>query len=319
MNRDNEAELPEAMLAEAASWHVRSEDERPDAMDWDAFTDWLEADPRHRHAFDQMALTADAIDRHKTELGVADADEDDDVSPQRGRGALWRWGGLAIAASLAAIVAAPQFLVPAPAVYATQAGSSRIALADGSSVLLAPHSRLTVAGRAQDHMDITGGAIFDIRHDPSRTLTISAGGVSISDIGTRFDVQQQDEAVRVSIAEGRVRVSGQALAQPIALAAGSGLTFDANAGTAIVAPVKAADVGAWQDGRLSYDNAPLALVATDLRRYAGVRVNVPAPLRSRRFSGTLIVDDGEKALRDLVQLMDLRLGGHAGAWRLEQR
>jgi transmembrane sensor len=79
------------------------------------------------------------------------------------------------------------------------------------------------------------------------------------------------------------------------------------------------EIGAWQDGRLTYDNSSLALVAADLSRYAGVKVDVPANLRSRRFSGTLIVDDGEKALRDLVELMDLRVGGHAGAWRIEQR
>ena len=108
------------------------------------------------------------------------------------------------------------------------------------------------------------------------------------------------------------------MAAPVRLAAGNGLSYDPGAGTATVAPVNSGDVGSWKDGRLTYDNATLALVAGDLHRYAGVTVDIPPALRERRFSGTLIVDNGDAALRDLVQLMGLRLGGHAGAWRLEQ-
>ncbi|WP_177198439.1 FecR domain-containing protein [Novosphingobium sp. CF614] len=316
MNRETESDLPEALLLEAAQWHLRCEDPRDDAMDWDAFSDWLGADPRHRRALDQMTLTADTIDEHRATLIE---DEEEVAPPAPGARRFWRWGGLAIAASLAAVVAVPQLMGPTPEVYATDAQARRVALADGSSVMLAPHSRLTVEGRSQDNMSLEGGALFNIRHDPSRTLTISAGDVSVSDIGTRFDVQQQDSAVRVAVAEGRVRVSSQAMAQSVGLAAGDGLTFDGAVGTATVAPVKVQEIGSWQNGRLTYDNASLALVAADLSRYAGVKVEVPAALRFRRFSGTLIVDDGEKALRDLVELMDLRLGRDAGAWRIEQR
>ena len=327
MNRENESDLSEALLLEAAQWHLRCADEQGDAMDWDAFSAWLEEDPRHNLAFDQMALTGDALDRHRetladlpdeASLAAQDADTVRVASPS---GVLrrWRWGGLAIAASLAALLVLPQVTAPAPTVYETTAASQRISLADGSFVVLAPHSRLTVEGRGEDTMDLAGGALFDIRHDPSRALTISAGNARISDIGTRFDVQQQDDAVRVAVAQGRVNVSTDAMARPVALLAGSGVTVDSAAGTAVVAPVKTDDVGGWQEARLSYDNASLALVVADLRRYAGVKVEVPVALRSRRFSGTLIVDDGEKALRDLAELMGLHLDGHTGAWRLEPR
>lgn len=317
MTREKHADLPDAMLSEAAEWHLHCEDPHPDAMDWDAFIAWLEADPRHRIALDQMALTANMLDRNKTTLADSDAREAISALPRRP--AYRRWAGLAVAACIAAVIAVPQFMTPRQSVYATDARSQRIALADGSSVLLAPHSRLTVEGRAQDRIAMAGGAMFDIRHDPARTLTIVAGDVRISDIGTRFDVQQQEGAVRVAVAEGKVRVGAGTMAQPISLKPGDGLTIDAEAGTAVLSPVNAADVGAWRDGRLSYHNASLALVAADLRRYAGVRVEVPTALRTRRFSGTLIVDDGEKALRDLVELMDLRLGGRAGAWRIDPR
>lgn len=315
----------DAVLAEAVRWHLASE---RDDMDWDAFTRWLEADPRHRRVFDEVALTGAMLGEYASGLPEESTgamlmpanDEDDEPIVARPRpGARWRWGGFAIAASLAALVAVPQMLSPAAQVYATQGDARRVALLDGSSVLLAPRSRLSVEGRGQERMTLSGGAIFDIRHDPARQLEISAGSVTITDIGTRFDVQAEGHAVRVAVVEGRVEVSADALTDPVRLDAGRGLAFDGEAGTATVAAVKAADVGAWQDGRLSYENAPLALVVADLRRYAGVTVDVPAHLRDRRFSGTLIVDDGDAALRDLVQLMGLRLGGSHGAWTVEPR
>ncbi|AIT82035.1 FecR family protein [Novosphingobium pentaromativorans] len=315
------------ILAEAVRWHLASGD---DSMDWDAFTLWLEADPAHRKAFDEIALTDMMLGEHREELAepaapefetpmeatYAEAANDRVVRPVFGK--RLRWAGFAVAAALTAVLAVPQFMGPAPELYETAAASQRIALEDGSTILLAPRSHLTIEGRNRDRMALSGGALFDIRHDPSRRLTITAGDLAISDIGTRFDVQEQKDTVRVAVVEGKVQVSSQALDAPVKLAAGSGLDFDGAKGTATIASIKPVDVGSWQEGRLSYENARLVLVAADLHRYAGVSVEVPASLRDRRFSGTLIVDDGDAALRDLVQLMGLRLSGHAGAWRLEQ-
>ncbi|MCJ2178286.1 FecR family protein [Novosphingobium album (ex Hu et al. 2023)] len=331
--------MNDQILAEAARWHIASGD---DAMDWDAFTIWLEADPRHSAAYDEVALADGVLQEHRATLqdsapdtagkvvpltAVNDALSRDTAPGPAGGGAeivrpafgkRTRWAGMAIAATLAAVLAVPQFMAPAAQVYETTAVSRKIALEDGSTIVLAPRSNLTVEGRHQDHMALSGGALFDIRHDPDRQLTITAGGLDISDIGTRFDVQAQDKLVRVGVVEGKVEVRSGSLAAPVQLVAGKGLSFDGRAGTASVAAVRSEDVGAWQKGRLSYDNAPLALVVTDLRRYAGAEVAVPDALSDRRFSGTLVIGDGDTALRDLAQVMGLRLGGRAGAWRLEQ-
>lgn len=323
MNRDDET-----ILSEATGWLVASEG--PDAdMDWDAFTHWLEADARHRHAYDEVALTGLALDDHRSELALAPqpasiletataavANDAFVSAPARFTRGM-RWGGFAIAASLAAVLVVPRMIAPAPVIYQTQGSPERIALADGSTVLLAPHSALSLADKAGGRMTLEGGALFDIRHDPARRMNITAGALEVHDIGTRFDIQAEGDAVRVAVDQGNLEVTSQALDAPVRLAAGKGLSFDGRAGTATVAPVRAGTVGAWQKHRLSYDNAPLALVVSDLRRYAGVSVDVPVSLRDRRFSGTLIVDSGEAAVRDLAQLMGLRLSGRTGAWRLD--
>lgn len=317
MNRDDET-----IMERAIAWHLAS---ARDDMDWDGFTAWLEADPRHRAAYDEVALT-DAV------LGDLDPLPDsaaraanDDEGEGGGEGALtmlparrgWlRWGGAAIAASLAALALVPQLREPAPQVYATGAGMQTIALADGSRIELAPRSRLTVAGRDQDRLALEGGAFFAIPHDPSRTLVIAAGGVEITDIGTSFDVQAAPGRVQVEVTEGEVSLSAPQLARPVQLAAGRAFRFDARAGRAETLPLRAGEGGEWREGRLSYANEALALVAADLARYAGVKVDLAEGIEDRHFSGTLAVDDGEAALRDLAQLMGLAVERDGAGYRL---
>jgi len=311
--------IDDTILSQAAEWHAASDS---DAMDWTGFTAWLEADPRHRQAYDEIALADSLLADHRDTLQAAPAQDlpaQEPMAAYSARSSWMRWTGVAIAASLAALLALPNFLPASPDVYETAAASRRIALEDGSSVLLAPHSRLTVEGEHQERLALAGGAWFDIVHDPDRRMTIAAGDVRISDIGTSFDVQNDRGQVRVEVADGKVEVASSALAGPIRLAAGKGLLYDGAAGTASVSEIPREDAGDWRKGRLTYDFVPLPLVAADLGRYAGLSVTVPDSLSNRRFSGTLVIGDGEAAVRDLSQVMELSLQRNAGGYRLGER
>lgn len=305
----------ETILAEAAAWHLAGE---RDDMDWAGFTVWLEANPRHRTAYDEIALADAALKRHRDALApLVGEPSTAHTAPVRRRWPLWAGG--AVAAAIAVLVVVPQFATPRLETYATAGSPRTIALDDGANVVLAPHSRLTVAGRSHDQLALDGGAYFAVAHDPHRTLTIRAGGLEIGDLGTHFEVQTDGKAVRVEVSEGRVEVSGQALGKPVELAAGRRILFDPDRNLAMVGRVAASDVGEWREGRLSYDAAPLALVADDLARYAGVEVSVPQALAGRRFSGTLSIKNGDSAVRDLAQLMELDLSRRANTYRLSQR
>lgn len=311
MNRD-----ADTITARAVQWHLASES---DDMDWGGFADWLDADPRHRAAYDEIALTDAALG----EVGMAEEAPpplaaNDDESPPRRRG--WAvWGGGALAASLAALALVPQLTAPAPQSYSTGAAAQNIALADGSRIALAPHSRLTIEGRQQEHIALEGGAWFDIRHDPSRQLVIDAGSVTISDIGTSFDVQASSGQVAVEVAEGQVALSSDRLEKSVQLAAGHAFRFDVKAGTAVTRPLEEGEAGEWREGRLTYRNEALGLVAADLARYAGVRIELSEGIANRQFSGTLAVGNGEAAARDLAQLMGLGLERSGTGYRMVAR
>jgi transmembrane sensor len=306
----------ESIHVAAADWHVASE---RDDFDWDGFTAWLEADPRHVRAYDELALTDILVRDHAPLLAKSVETGDDTVVAFTPRRRWPLWAGAAMAASLVAMVAIPRFAEPAPQVYQTAATSRTLALNDGSTIILAPRSRLEISGRDQASMKLAGGAWFDIRHDPARTLAIAVGDATISDIGTSFDVQNAADSLRVAVAEGALGVVSDTLDKPIRLAAGRALMLDRRAHTALVGPTGAAPAGEWRKGRLTYDQAPLRLVAGDLARYAGVTVAVDKAVAERRFSGTLITGNGKAAARDLSELMGLALVAGADGYRLRER
>lgn len=313
MNRDFEA-----IAEQAAAWHAAS---LAEDMDWDGFTAWLEADPRHAAAYDEVALADALATEHGAGLALPVAANDEDAfdTPVARAHGWKRWAGVAIAASLVAVLVVPQIAVqPAAQVYATGDVARTVALDDGSRIIVAPHSRLDVGGRHQDRLALSGGAWFEIRHDPSRSMEISAGDLTISDIGTSFDVQATPRHVRVEVSEGVVSVSSERLSSRVQLAQGRALHFDGERGTSAVMPFDTKDAGEWRSGRLTYDSAPLALVVADLSRYAGVEVTLAPALGQRQFSGTLVIGNGETALRDLSQVMGVELGRSDGGYSLSE-
>ncbi len=285
-------------MREAVAWHAMLS--RDDA-DWDGFTAWLEADPANARAYDSIALADALVDEHRDTLtDVLDAPAPTPWWRRRGiaAGAL----GGAIAATLAAVmVAVPATQSPVAAkTWQTGAGERRtIAFADGAEATLAPATRLAAQG---GHLTLDGTAFFSIRHDPSRPVTITANGVTVSDVGTRFEMAADTSGVRVAVTEGEVAVAPRGKAA-VPVTAGHRVLV---AGGAVETGLAASgDVASWRGGRLIYDRVPLALVAADIARYAGGRVTVDPRDADRRFSGAMAIGDRVTMARSLAVLMEL--------------
>lgn len=284
-------------MREAVAWHAML---ARDDVDWDGFTAWLEADPAHQAAYDTVALGDALFEEHRETLaGLLTAPA---PTPWwRRRAALSGVFGGAVAASLTALfVIVPLTRGPETQRWQTKAGESRtIAFADGARATLAPDTKLAATG---GRLKLDGTAFFDIRHDPARPVTITANGVTVTDVGTRFDMAADKDGVRVAVAEGEVAVA------PV-----GGVAVPLTAGhSAIVANGRfeanvtaSGDVAAWRGGRLVYDRVPLALVAADIARYAGGRVTVDPDDAGRRFSGAMSIGDRVTMARSLATLMEL--------------
>lgn len=296
--------MDEQLLDEAIAWQREL---AGDDADWDGFTAWLEADPKHRRAFDEISLIDRMVDDRAADLhSILPADREE-AAPAAGRRRL-------IVGSVAAALAVAVGLSLAQprhqdSIYATAAGETRrIALGDGTAVELAPSSKLTIAAADRTALSLAHGeAFFTVRHDPSRNLSITAGDFAISDIGTKFAVSLSGDALRVGVAEGHVSVAGGHV--DTSLSAGEQLIARSGA-TARKSSVAAGDVGSWRRGRLVYTDAPLGLVVADIARFSGQRIILSPELQGRRFSGVLAIGDGSKLLAKLAELMAL-------SWRVE--
>lgn len=309
-----QSDIDDAILDEALSWRARLE--RDDA-DWDAYTRWLEADPRHRHAFNSIELVAAAVDDHRDPLRAVLR------APQpalRARNHVARraaYIGAGLAATFALFLSVPSVWRPeaVQSYQADGAGARQIALAGGIGVTLSRSSRIIVHGKDAHRIELAAGeAYFDVRHDPSRALTISAGRYSITDIGTRFSVNRAGDAFRVAVSEGMIDVSSARSGRNVHVTAGHQLL--AEGGEMTLAAMASAQVGSWQQGRLSYSNAPLALVIADIERYSGRPVLVDPSLENAHFSGELVIGDGSKLLSDLAAVMGAEVRRKQGVDRI---
>lgn len=308
--------ISDSTYEEAAAWLTRQQD---DAMDWDGFTLWLEADAQHRVAFDELALVDAALDRNAAPL-FREVPKEDHPSANERHAVRWArvvaLGAGAIAAGLGALFwLGPRH--PSPALQDYRSGPAQtiqVALQDGGRVLLAPSSRLTMQGLT---WSLEGSALFDIPHRAGRTLKISAGDFEVTDIGTRFTIENDPEAVIVELAEGSVAVSSSHLAKPVSLSKGQAFMADPARGTVRLASIEPQIVGSWRTGRLEFDNAPLALVARQISRYSGEQVTVDPQIADQPFSGVIAVNHGEAPETSLAQILSLKVKRVDGTVRLE--
>lgn len=302
---------------EAVDWAARVADR--DFTDWDGFTAWLEADADRSARYDAAVVALADVERTVAQLPAATSAVATPLrKPVPARLHAARWLGAAAAAAVIGAIGGNAWQERAqPYVVETRAGEQRVlALADGSSVILAAGSRLLLDRADQRRATVDAGeALFRVRHDASRPFRVGAGGLTLTDIGTVFDVKRAGALTRVAVAEGAVLVDPDGAA----LRLDAGETVVADGDRLVAGRVEVSDVGAWHEGRLAYDGAPLSEVAADLSRQLGRRVRVSPAVAARQFRGTLDVHSLRSDPAALGALLDVRAHADALGWTLEQR
>jgi transmembrane sensor len=296
------AEQPaeDELQQQALYWHAAT---RREDCDWQGFTEWLEAAPRHRMVFDEVALLEERIARHAAQLRTGTA-----VPAPFRRSSRWVLAAtiavLAVTALLGYRLLSGRFAA-GPRSFSTQALSASVALAGGMQVVLAPGSTLQVDGRRDDRLVLRGAAWFDVPHDPRRLLIITAGDYQLRDIGTRFEVVSDGKLLKVAVADGELAVRLPGAREPLRLPAGRRLLVAGDPPIAETGDVAADDMAGWREGRLVFRNEPLSLVALQVGRHAGLDITMEPAVARLRFSGVLTIGDGTQLVEQLARIMGL--------------
>ena len=239
----------------------------------------------------------------------------------------WRWtpvwtmGGAAVAAGLVAL--AWTGVQPSGTIYDTNVAEIRqLSLEDGSTIALGAKSSLTVT-YSDDQRVVEmqpGEAFFSVLPDPAgRPFVIRAGDTVISVVGTQFNVKYDGESVRVTVTEGKVKVTPHKPlltfmpAPMIPVAAGTEAFIAPETERAAVKPMTSAPAETWLNGWLAYEDVSLREIITDVNRYLPGEVVIASErLAQERLTASFRADQAGAFLESLPRVVPVRLEGRIG-------
>jgi len=292
----------ESRLEQAASWFLRARSESARAEDLPELQRWMQADRRNAEAYRQIAATWSGLGEHASapEIVVGRRDALDHAhQAARDRWSVrqgYPWRALLAACVLLVVGAVVAWTSLHRGLYETELGERRtLTLPDGSGVTLDARSAIRVAYTDTERVIVLerGRARFDVAKDPARPFRVKARDQTVVAVGTQFNVEIVGGGVLVTMIEGRVAVTGVDMPQPaiaaseptlashaarnppiLELEAGEGLSIRRDGRATLIPSIDVARSGAWQSGRLIFDNEPLVTAAERVNRYAPEQIEV---------------------------------------------
>jgi transmembrane sensor len=308
-----------ARLRDAGEWVQRLNESNAEAVS-DDWMQWCRSDPLNLPAFEQMQRVWNAFPRAS----------ETDFHPHRPANRVGRRSRLvALAASVVLLVGAGAWFALRymdDEVLSTAVGEQRrIDLSDGSHLDLAPDSRVSTrfTPARRDVRLERGQAYFEVAHDALRPFTVRANGLTVTAVGTAFDVRIGPSNTVITVSEGRVNVAPGAdeagrgshpQAQIVRAGVGQRVTFSKSAQRLTVAAIDPKSAGAWRGGTLQFVSEPLADVVGAINRYSASQIIVEPAFQQTRFTGTVSpvnVRDWLKALEQIyaVDVVDQGANG----------
>jgi len=297
---------------------------------------WLAADPANRAAYDAVELTWRATEALRADPEVLYLREAAMKTPRLPRRGLIA-AGVAVAVALGVLLATPLALGSYGAIQALQDQEFRtgvgqqatMKLPDGSTVTLNTDSVLRTRqaqGERLLYLD-RGQAYFTVAHDPDRPFIVSAGGRTVTALGTAFDVRVDGDRFAVTLVEGKVRVAAPVPTRSPPAAEGgepAAVSYQATemtAGSRLVASVTASEPWrvapanvvvetSWTRDILIFDDEPLSAVVAELNRYSDKKMVVAdTAIETTPISGTFRPGDVDSFVRTLRAYRLARAGG----------
>lgn len=192
-----------------------------------------------------------------------------------------------------------------PESYRTGRGQQRtVSLDDGSEVWLDWSTELTVSMTASERRValLRGKALFSVAPDPNRPFSVASESAVATVLGTQFVVHRLGgQAVEVEVLEGAVgvRAEDEQVATRLGVADVVRVT-DGEVGRVKTRPL--AEIGAWREGILVFEQRPLIEALEALQPYTSYQIDASYVFDSNRpVSGTFVLSKGDDALLAVMQ------------------
>jgi transmembrane sensor len=319
---DDASPVSGPVLDAAIAWQLKLD--AGDPADGAAHRDWLAAHPDHARAWRQLAQIDAEVGRLSPYPSLHTALR----QPRRTPGWKRATGVTALAAVLlfgTLLVDRYQPLNGLLADYRTGTGQRQtLTLPDQSLVVLNTRSAMDLAFDADTRtLRLRSGEIhIETASDATETrpFVVSTEHGTLYALGTRFMVRRDEDATWLTVTHSAVlaRPASCPAARDIACAderraeAGERLRMTKTG----IGPVMRAktDSDAWKDGMLVVDDEPLSDVIAELARYRPGILQVAPEVAALRVTGTLPLDDGERALAALSASLPIRIVRRGDWW-----
>lgn len=310
---------------EASVWAARLRGGAMTDADRAALAAWLEQDPERRWVLSRYRELSGRLD---AQLGAAaEPAVETDRAAQRRR---WRRFTVLTAAAAASVIMAV-VLVGRPREFETKTAERHLAaLADGSRIELNARTVLAVDfGKTERRVRLARGeALFNVARDLARPFVIDTPAGTVRVTGTVFNVRATPgERVEVTVLEGTVHVhttpaAGSAsidAAAPTAPVHDAALTPGRQAvmsGDRVMVrtlPEGAAeDATAWRQGRVVFEDTPLAGALERFAAYHARTITVDASAADLRLGGRFSLDDLDGFLDFVQRVLPVRVSRNDG-------
>ena len=219
---------------------------------------------------------------------------------------------LSIAASIALLIGAYFFyqntMVSDEIVIASLEEIKEITLPDSSKVWLNKHSELSYSKDFETRdLKLNGEAFFEIKRDESRPFIIYTMETKTTVLGTSFNINSDDKAVKITVVTGKVAFENinNSVAKKVELVKGELATLDAVSNKIILSDNVDVNFLAWKDQKIIFDETPLAEIEKILEDYFGVEIEiVEKRIYAKRGTGTFV----DPTLENVLMVLSHGLG-----------
>jgi len=194
--------------------------------------------------------------------------------------------------------------------YRTAVGERRsVMLSDGTQVILNTNSAVNIhfdAGQRTVHL-IAGEILITTAKDPqtsSRPFLVQTRQGLAQALGTRYSVQQLEDATAVNVFQSAVKIRPNGADAPsLILQAGQQTSFTSTAIHPVMPAVESST--AWTDGFIVALGIRLDAFLKDLSRYCNYALSCDPAIAARRVSGSYALADIDKLLETLGTMLEL--------------
>lgn len=176
---------------------------------------------------------------------------------------------------------------------------SVVQLTDGTEVHLNYGSKIkyprVFAGNTRN-VQLEGEGYFDVAHNPEKPFIVKAGEVQVKALGTAFNVHAypEDRTIATSLIEGEVvlekNMAGNQTSTIGEMVPGQHVTFHTSSGKITTSKEDLYKYIAWKDGKMVFDNEPIADVAAALGRKFNVDIDLADDVKQYTYTVTFFND-----------------------------